>query len=397
MFDPYRASLVVPDHLLTGHMRDCLSLAFRLLPNALYRKEVHRVVPHFLKGIGIIANRLFDEENKSLYSLSMSALYSTALIAEIAFRRGCTIPAKNTINNTAPSETCMKAISLLGSCARLITALWRLPGQNEDFTCNSNALSATQGKIYVSDVQKETDRHMERVRNIYEMKDTDTIALEDQNCPRRQRLVLIKQNMECSLAVKWLDKPNLHRLYELAYCTLPTVGHISVVGELVLEKAHQGLKRALLQSNYKNVQIFGMQSVAMDDWQGRLSSVISAALRGKKRSLFACFRLLNGREEAIALNGELSEAQANQVYRALGPELCLLDALQRQGRTVISSKYQRKASLTWELQDVKPQNPSSKKEVLLLLNSAFYTRFHSCVLEIAEEIRSNYEFGIPGP
>ena len=42
-----------------------------------------------------------------------------------------------------------------------------------------------------------------------------------------------------------LDKPNLHRLHELFAHTLPMFGTLRHIGELILEKGHQPLKRAI--------------------------------------------------------------------------------------------------------------------------------------------------------
>ncbi len=36
--DPYRSCLIGPDHLLTGHLRDCINAAFKLLPTKEHRK-----------------------------------------------------------------------------------------------------------------------------------------------------------------------------------------------------------------------------------------------------------------------------------------------------------------------------------------------------------------------
>ncbi len=48
-FDPYRASLFAPDHLLTGHFRDCAALSLRLLPTQKYIESFENCMLGLLK------------------------------------------------------------------------------------------------------------------------------------------------------------------------------------------------------------------------------------------------------------------------------------------------------------------------------------------------------------
>lgn len=66
---------------------------------------------------------------------------------------------------------------------------------------------------------------------------------------------------------KALDKPNLHRLLELYVHTLPMVGNISHVQELLFEGAHQPLKRAIQKSNKKDAQLQAMEHRLSNDWK----------------------------------------------------------------------------------------------------------------------------------
>ncbi len=91
------------------------------------------------------------------------------------------------------------------------------------------------GKSYIRSIQKLTDVHLHRVSLICEMSDSDFILLEDSACSPPRRLELIKIRHETQISINMLDKPNLHRLRELVYTTLPMVGHISGIGELVLK------------------------------------------------------------------------------------------------------------------------------------------------------------------
>ncbi len=64
--DPYRACLIAPDHLLTGHFRDCVNVAFRLLPTAKHRQSCEQFMVGLLKGCNLSTqNRLYDHEKRA--------------------------------------------------------------------------------------------------------------------------------------------------------------------------------------------------------------------------------------------------------------------------------------------------------------------------------------------
>ncbi len=76
---------------------------------------------------------------------------------------------------------------------------------------------------------------------------------------------------------------------------------MSLFGELVLEKRHQALKRAVKQSNNKDAQIQAMKDIALSDWQGRMALVAHPVIKGQEYAFRACFRLLRGRESVAQI------------------------------------------------------------------------------------------------
>ncbi len=67
--DPYRVCLVAPDHLLTGHGRDCINLALKLLPSRQYSTECEGfMIAHLSSCCLPTQNRLVDHEKRSLHS-----------------------------------------------------------------------------------------------------------------------------------------------------------------------------------------------------------------------------------------------------------------------------------------------------------------------------------------
>ncbi len=89
-FDPYRGSFMAPDHLLTGHFRDCLSLGLKLLPSKEYIVHSERSIIRLLQEAGLPSQSLLvNLEKKSLYNMSMTDLYAISMVGEIGFVRGC--------------------------------------------------------------------------------------------------------------------------------------------------------------------------------------------------------------------------------------------------------------------------------------------------------------------
>ncbi len=136
------------------------------------------------------------------------------------------------------------------------------------------------------------------------------------------------------MAIKTIDKPNVHRLVELVRTTLPMIGHVSRVGELVLEKAHQILKRAIRLSNNKEVHLQSVTSAIFNDWQGRMA--LSVPLLHEVKGVLACARLLGGRNYVAEINGRISPHVRNNVLRAIGPSSCLPSLLRSGAKTVLS-------------------------------------------------------------
>ncbi len=248
--DPYRACLIAPDHLLTGHLRDCISLALRLLPSQFYRQSCERFMTGFLADASLpIQNQLVDHSKKSLFGMSMSELYALSVIADEAFSAGCRYASENRHESKLISDKCGEDLRLVTSCSTLISELWYYPRMNTDGYRSVELFNRENGNEKTRRLQILVHRHLEKVTAVCRMSDSDVLELEDRHCPRQRKLELSKIMRETLAAIKAVDKPNLHRLRELVHTTLPLVGYVGRIGELVLEKAHQTLKRSIKQSN----------------------------------------------------------------------------------------------------------------------------------------------------
>ncbi len=119
--DPYRACFIAPDHLLTGHLRDCINLAFKLLPNSRFRSLTETHMLALLNDCKLKnQNRIFDIDHNVMYSMSMTEIYALSVVAELSFTRAC----QELQRDAHPvSQKCRDAIRLVGSACRLIASL----------------------------------------------------------------------------------------------------------------------------------------------------------------------------------------------------------------------------------------------------------------------------------
>ena len=90
--------------------------------------------------------------------------------------------------------------------------------------------------------------------------------LEDLVMKSRTYGATIEKLAESNIAsANMLDKPNVHRFFELFTHTLPLFGSLKFIEELILEKAHQSAKKAVDMSNMKNEQVQAMNDYLHDD------------------------------------------------------------------------------------------------------------------------------------
>lgn len=285
--------------------------------------------------------------------MSMSELYALSVIAHDAFLAACQSEARKNSSRYPVSTKCLEALSLLESCSNLILQLCQNPqmhsGAYPEFTSVQNGNMQTN----LQRLQLLTFSYLAKIKSVCRMKEEHCALLDDSSCSRQEKIEAQKIYKEVLIAIKAIDKPNVHRLLELVLCTLPMVGQITRIGELVLEKTHQVVKRAIKLSNNRQVQLHAMQSAAINDWQGRLTMLVEDGLSSSstaRLSLRGCFRLLHGREYLLALNGVLSESHYKQILQQIGPPGLLPRELREQCCSVLSRRVlQSDQTMTWTL------------------------------------------------
>ena len=95
-----------------------------------------------------------------------------------------------------------------------------------------------------------------------------------------------------------LDKPNAHRLLELAYHTIPMYGHALNISELVLEQVHRNFKEWLEKNTHDDAHITAVEIALSKDWGMRAFALYKLWEGGtteeKKAAEFGLRRLMLG-------------------------------------------------------------------------------------------------------
>ncbi len=178
---------------------------------------------------------------------------------------------------------------------------------------------------------------------------------------------------------------------------------MSRIGELVMEKAHQSLKTAIRHSNNRDVQVISMMSIAISDWQDRLTMVVPDALRGDSAALRCCFRLLAGREALFALDGRLRPEHYAQVMATLGPITCVPYELHTQGCTVLSPRLPN-MDLQWKIEEkievlssLTSFSTEERRRTLTCIENAYFSDLENRTVTMGDAVSCTLPNGLPGP
>lgn len=87
IFDPYRSSILAPDHLLTRlaiHLMEC---CFRLIPHKINRKRIDIMLCSLLNHNNLIKqSHLYNEGSKRIHSVTISGTYCLISVAKYGLR-----------------------------------------------------------------------------------------------------------------------------------------------------------------------------------------------------------------------------------------------------------------------------------------------------------------------
>jgi len=317
--DPYRSSLVAPDHLLFGLAQDVLRATISLCtPQA--RKIADMLMIRSLSSNKLGKQRqIVNPASASINSMGMSDLFAVLLIAPVCFESALHLDEVTRQERTPSTEI----TPIIGgspnkkrrvSCARQAMP----PSSPSTKTISSPGRNAAKKTVTCTEILELLKMFQRLVRETHfwpnAILDGTTCVDEFNMFNGKGRLdTLHSLSVEYisflhSLCVrdnivvgKYLNKPNVHRLLELYTHTIPAFGHCKHIQELLFETAHQPLKRAIARSNQRSPHVHAVSAALANDWECRLSIEVSSCGDPDSWTPQDCMRLqglIAGREYA---------------------------------------------------------------------------------------------------
>ena len=248
-FDPYLSCVVAPDHLLFGIGEDIAKATLRLLKPE-ERMEVNALSLQALNEVGFAQEGSYLNSAGELNSMSFSSFFVLMLV----FPWAVCVTRKLAYSSTLFSETDLSSFSLLSAVIHalysfqdLYMSFTRLPREPVDGAEAVNNFDGAKWHQYLSIVQRKATNYVNVINGL---------------C------------MRSAIMRKFVDKPNIHRLLELCYHSLPRFGHVTLFEELVLEGGHQDLKKAISRSNNHSPHTQAMARFIADEWKRRLGDIV---------------------------------------------------------------------------------------------------------------------------
>jgi hypothetical protein len=289
VFDPYRSSLVAPDHLLFGLTQDVLRSTIALCsPQA--RNIADVLMRSTLSCNGLTKQRqIINPASASINAMGMSDLFAVLLIAPICFenalhfdgltREGSAHSAGSTVElemNSGKRRKVSRAQNVLPP-ARSRTGRPSSPGSNASLRPLKTADIVellTMFQRLVRDTHFWPCSSLDGASCVEEFNRNDGESRLDILYGFAVKYISVLHEFcvrDNGVVAKYLNKPNVHRLLELYTHTIPAFGHCRHVQELLFETAHQPLKRAIARSNQRDPHIHAVTATLANDWECRLS------------------------------------------------------------------------------------------------------------------------------
>ena len=281
-FDPYRSAVVAPDHLLSGLAQDVMNATITAATPVL-RNVAETVLLNTLRMFCLSSQSQVFGQNY-LLSMNMSDIFAVLVVAPQAFYSAFRIVIGNSWDGYEKLE---RILRLLKKFQMVVASIRFIPTWWIDGLESTRRFEAENGGRHdhilalVSDYMKE----------LHEVCKKDPIAM------------------------KHLDKPNLHRLIEFCVHTLPAFGAAKHVEELLFERMHQPLKRGVRNSNHKNEHLSSMELIMADDWLARIAITLGAVGHNTKQWTSAdCRRVYFALGKGISESPHATEEAAKRCF-----------------------------------------------------------------------------------
>jgi len=240
-FKAFQCSIVAPDHLLSGNIKNILNAVFHALPDNNARSLLDKSFVAVLPRAGLYPQpKIYNFDGKHVRSCSFSILFSIFTVAPYVLYNYLSTA------DTPPAQDLRDIVDLLYLLFEIVNKIRFFP-------------SADRGEAY------QVARMFGQSRGDYFRTLQRLVA----TYLRRVDQLVSASNASADI----LDKPNLHRLLELVVHTIPMYGHAHNISDLTFEHKHQSLKRAHHRANNheKSNHHFSVRAELFDVWRARVT------------------------------------------------------------------------------------------------------------------------------
>ena len=316
VFDPYLSCLAAPDHLLIGVAQDIVHATLLVLSPA-QRNRVNTLATHALANAGYGAeSALLASGSYKTHKMSFSSFSNFMLVIPWAVRVSLgmqPLKCESTSERASGWNVRDDIIRALFLFQQLRLKTFYIPVVPVDGAEEVASMDEKTGSVYIQQLQGQCVQY---------------ISLVNELCGKNARFR------------REVDKPNLHRLLELYFHSIPRVGHASLFRELILESGHQPLKKGFNKSNNHEPHAYAMSQVLADDWKHRLGVVCLSIRDISNLTVEDCKRLM---QVAFGLSDfpESERISYDDVRRSFPSHVL------RKYRTMASSPSARRKLLYW--------------------------------------------------
>ena len=249
-FDPYLSCVVAPDHVLHGVGEDiCTAMLKRLGPDKRTLMNVLAMQAMTTAGFSDESSFLASRTLK-INQMAFSSFTAFLHVVPWSMRTASGLPSPTREVDEATFFAMPITDAILHTLYHyqdLYFSTVRVPVEAVDSQAAVDKMDGAHWDGYISTLQ---DKATSFVRKIN---------------------WLCKRHPETR---KVVDKPNVHRVLELYFHSIPRFGHVSLIQELLLEGGHQPLKRGISRSNQHAPHIHAMTRVLADDWMRRIGEAV---------------------------------------------------------------------------------------------------------------------------
>ncbi len=315
-FDAYISSLISPDHVFLGLIGNILEVLLRLMTPK-EREEFDRNCVEILRSNDLYNRRSILNVDRNILKSTISEAFAIIFVRPTVL--SCmklnlsdnNVEEKNTSLSKKTKTLTKKSrrekafrivIELIHKLNDIIIQAQSNPDTNIDSKVDLDIFNNRNGRTRLENLVKYSNDYAAVIEHL--------------------------ANEDISLA-SILDKTNLHRFIELFVHTLPMVGSLKYIEELILEKGHQSAKKAVDMSNQKNGQLQAMNDYLHDDLIARLKSITreypvldkdsEIMLQSELKELVGC---IDTQDNLIF---DLLSTKVVQTIRIIGKDICNRD------------------------------------------------------------------------